>query len=146
MRFFPIIPAALALGGVAASATAQNPSRVTRISPSPLVGRAYSLRGDSPNAVIGITTSGGSSIRDTLGVFVMSVDDAGPAAKAGIEEGNRIASINGVDLRASRADEDDILLRTSNARRLEREIAKLKAGDDADLRVYAGGQYRTVKV
>ena len=37
-----------------------------------------------------------------LGVFVMSVDDGGPAAKAGIEEGSRIASINGVDVRGKR--------------------------------------------
>ena len=43
------------------------------------------------------------SSRDTLGVFVMSVEDGGPAAKAGIEEGTRIASINGVDVRGAHA-------------------------------------------
>ena len=87
------------------------------------------------------------SSRDTLGVFVMSIEDGGPAAKAGIEEGTRIASINGVDVRGrASTDEDDYVLRTSNVRRLERELAKVKPGEDVDLRVYFGGQHRNVKV
>ena len=43
----------------------------------------------------------------------------GPAAKAGIEEGSRIASINGVDVRGHRTDDDDdYVFRTSNVSRL----------------------------
>ena len=87
------------------------------------------------------------SARDSLGVFVMSVDDNGPAAKAGIEEGARIASINGVDVRGhARGDDDDYVLRTSNVNRLEREVSRLKPGDDVELRVYFNGQSRNVKV
>ena len=87
------------------------------------------------------------SSRDSIGVFVMSVEDGGPAAKAGIEEGSRIASVNGVDLRGkSSRDEEDYLMRTVNVSRLEREIARVKPGDDVDLRIYYNGQYRNVKV
>ena len=93
---------------------------------------------------IGIAMTG--SRRDTLGVFVMSVDDSGPAARAGIEEGNRIASINGVDLRVAKEDAGDDALASTKVRRLQREVAKLDPGDDAELRVYANGQFRTVHV
>jgi C-terminal processing protease CtpA/Prc len=99
---------------------------------------------DRPTLGIGLSVSG--SVRDTLGVFVMSVDDNGPAAKAGIEEGNRIASINGVDVRARRGDEDEWALRSASINRLQREIQRVKPGDDVELRVYSGGQYRTIKV
>ena len=87
------------------------------------------------------------SSRDTIGVFVMGVEDSGPAAKAGIEEGSRIASINGVDLKGRTPDDqEDYVFRKSNVTRLGDEVSKLKAGDVADLRVYSGGQYRNVKV
>jgi membrane-associated protease RseP (regulator of RpoE activity) len=77
----------------------------------------------------------------------MGVDDGSPAAKAGIEEGSRIASINGVDVRGRRSSEDDdLMIRSSNISRLEREISRLKPGDDVDLRVYFNGQVRNVKM
>jgi S1-C subfamily serine protease len=103
-------------------------------------------RRDSERATLGINIGMTGSARDTLGVFVMSVEDNGPAAKAGIEEGSRIASINGVDVRGRHDDEDDIVLRTTNVNRLEREIGKVHPGDDVDLRVYYNGQYKNVKV
>ena len=102
---------------------------------------------DRPTLGISLAMTG--SARDTLGVFVLAVDDGGPAAKAGIVEGSRIASINGVDVRGSRPDtsDDDIFfVRSRGTDRLTREIERLKAGDDVDLRVYYNGQYRNVKV
>jgi Periplasmic protease len=101
----------------------------------------------SDRATLGINLAVTGSKRDTLGVFVLSVDESGPAEKAGIEEGSRIASINGVDVRGNRGeDDDDFGFRASNVSRLEREIARAKPGDDVDLRVYSNGQYRNVKV
>jgi hypothetical protein len=77
----------------------------------------------------------------------MGVEDGGPAAKAGIEEGSRIASINGIDVRGRHSsDDDDYVIRTSNISRLEREVSHLKPGDDVELRVYFNGQYRNVKM
>lgn len=130
-----------AAGVLAPSARAQNP-RVRVVEPP---ARAFSMFG-APQAVIGVTTSGSASSRDTLGVFVSEVQSGGPAEKAGIEEGNRIASINGVSLRLSSADIEDPEMASVMTRRLTRELDKLKPGDEVDLRVYAGGQFKNVKV
>jgi C-terminal processing protease CtpA/Prc len=120
--------------------------RVKTIAPADLY-RSQASRSADDRATLGIDLATTGSSRDTLGVFVLSVEDGGPAAKAGIEEGTRIASINGVDVRGHRsADNDDYLMRTSNAGRLEREVSRLKPGDDVDLRVYFAGQMRTVKL
>jgi serine protease Do len=94
---------------------------------------------------LGMSLGSTGSRRDTLGVFVMSVEENGPAAKAGIEEGNRIAAINGVDLRVSRDDAGDDMVSITRLNRLERELAKVKVGDPVELRVVANGQTRTVK-
>jgi C-terminal processing protease CtpA/Prc len=120
--------------------------RVKTVSPEDLSDRPTTRRRDSERASLGIGIGTTGSARDTLGVFVMSVTDDGPAAKAGIEEGARIASINGVDLRGRHdADEDEYAFRTANVGRLERELGKVKPGDDVDLRVYYNGQYKNVK-
>jgi PDZ domain len=100
---------------------------------------------DQNRAVLGIgTTSGG--MRDTLGLLVTEVTSGGPAEKAGIEEGDRLASVNGTDLRLSGADAQDQEMRGLMARRLVRVLAKLKAGDVATFRVEADGKTRDVKV
>jgi S1-C subfamily serine protease len=106
---------------------------------------AYAFEDDADRSVIGITTSSGS-VRDTLGVLVSSVTPGGPAEKAGLEEGNRIASINGVNLKLSSADVGDWEMSSVMSRRLTRELSKVKAGSDVELRVYGSGQTRTLKV
>jgi predicted metalloprotease with PDZ domain len=104
-------------------------------------------RSNDERATLGIQIAENGTSRDSLGVLVMGVEDNGPAAKAGIEEGSRIASINGVDLREkSSRDDEDTYNRTANVTRLERELQRLKPGDDADLRVYFNGQFKNVKV
>ena len=97
-----------------------------------------------PALGFGIGSSG--SLRDTLGVLVISVADSTPAARAGLEEGNRIAAINGVNLRVSREDAGDRYLGSAKARRLQDEISRLKPGDDVTLRVYSNGQFRDVRL
>jgi predicted metalloprotease with PDZ domain len=106
--------------------------------------RVSTRLGDRPTLGINFAVTGSS--RDTLGVFVMAVEDGGPAAKAGIEEGNRVAAINGVDVRARRGDEDEWFLRSTSLNRLQREIQRVRPGDDVELRVYSSGQYKNVKV
>jgi hypothetical protein len=109
--------------------------------------RADSLRkAAEERASLGISLGSTGSLRDTLGVLVMRVVEGGPADKAGIEEGSRIQAVDGVDLRASRADAEDEVEAGIFARRLSRAIAKKKAGEDVELRVYAAGQTRTVRV
>lgn len=120
--------------------------KLKTVDPEDLYDLLPSRRSESERATLGINIGTTGSSRDTLGVFVMAVEDAGPAAKAGIEEGSRIASINGVDLRGRRGDEEDGFFRATNANRLQREMAKVKPGDDVKLRVYYNGQYRDVTV
>jgi serine protease Do len=138
MRLIALSPALLAAGSIAA----QNPPRPVRIEPGAI---RMSVAGQ-PQAVIGITTSGAASSRDTLGVLVTSMRQGSPAEKAGIEEGNRIASVNGVSLKLNPADVGDDDMAGVMTRRLTRELDKLKPGDEVDLRVYSEGQSKSVKV
>ena len=110
--------------------------------------RVYSYgtsRYDDDRAAIGVTTSSGG-MRDTLGLLVQSVTAGGPADKAGIEEGNRLVSINGVSLKLSAADAGEGDMDGIANRRLIRELEKIKPGDEVNLSVWAGGQSKAVKV
>jgi S1-C subfamily serine protease len=130
----------------AASLQAQNPGDVR------IGGQVFGPGGfgmvtpDMPRAVIGVGTSSGATSRDTIGVLVSTVRAGSPAEKAGIEEGNRIASINGVNLKLSAADIGDEQMAGVISRRLNRELDKLKPSDEVDLRIYAGGQTKALKV
>ena len=97
-------------------------------------------------AVLGINFSITGSKRDTMGVFVTSVSEDGPAEKAGIMEGDRIAAINGVSLKMSKDDLEDSWVASSRLSRLSREVGKGKPGDVVELTVVSGGRARPVKV
>jgi hypothetical protein len=97
-------------------------------------------------AALGIQLSSTGTMRDTLGVFVASVTPKGPAENAGIYEGDRIVSFNGVDLRVNSADAGDSYAAGLPARRLTREVQKLAPGNTATLRVWSGGRTRDVQV
>src|SRR5471030_1233670 len=100
---------------------------------------------DRDRAMLGVTT--GSSVkRDTLGLLIEEVTPGSPAEKAGLEEGNRIASINGVSLKLSREDAGESDMSGTMTNRLVREMRKLKAGDDVSLDVWNGRSYKSVKV
>jgi len=96
-------------------------------------------------SMIGVSTSS-TGERDTLGLLVTGVTPNGPAEKAGIVEGNRIAAINGVNLRLAAADAGQDDMQGITARRLTRELGKVEPGTEVDLRVYADGQWKNVKV
>jgi predicted metalloprotease with PDZ domain len=146
MRFSTFIPSAVAVCAAASSIGAQAP-RITRIGPGAIVGGgAGGVFESQPRAVIGIGTTSAASSRDTLGVLVSTVRPGSPAEKAGIEEGNRIGSINGVSLTLSAADIGDEQMANVLSRRLNRELDKLRPGDEVDLRVFASGQTKSIKV
>ena len=97
-------------------------------------------------AALGLQISTTGTRRDTIGVFVSSVTPKGPAENAGVIEGDRIVSINGVDLRVSSADAEDSYASGLATRRLQREVAKLAPGARVNLRVWSGGRVRDVQV
>jgi predicted metalloprotease with PDZ domain len=96
-------------------------------------------------AVLGVSTSSGG-VRDTLGLLITSITAGGPADRAGLEEGNRIAAINGTNLRLSSVDAGESDMQGMVSRRLTRELGKVKPGDQVELRVWQNGQYRTMRV
>lgn len=97
-------------------------------------------------AAIGVSVQTTGTKRDTLGVFIVRVTPDGPAEKTGIVEGDRIASINGVDLRVAAADVEDSYTAGLASHRLTREMQKLAPGTAVSLRVYSGGRIRDVSV
>jgi hypothetical protein len=97
-------------------------------------------------AALGLQLRTTGTKRDTLGVFVETVTPKGPAEIAGIIEGDRIASINGVDLRTQAGDIDDSYANGLAAHRLSREVQKLTPGSRVNLRIYSGGRFRDVQV
>lgn len=104
------------------------------------------FRRNADRAVLGISLGGNGSRRDTLGVLVVGVANEGPAAKAGIDEGDRVAAINGVDLRVAGEDAGDWQASNARINRLNRAMENVKAGDAVELRVYSNGQTKTVRV
>ena len=111
--------------------------------------RQIFIRGDSARmnrAAVGLELRSTGTRRDTLGVFVTAVTKGGPAEAAGIIEGDRIAAINGVDLRTSAADVEDEYTNGLSSHRLTREVQKLTPGTRATLRVYSQGRFRDVVV
>ncbi|HEX7938338.1 MAG TPA: PDZ domain-containing protein [Gemmatimonadaceae bacterium] len=136
------VPLAMAVAGDAAAQVRTEARAYT------VPGRAFSFstsNDDGDRAVIGITTSTGSA-RDTLGVLISSVYQGGPADKAGIEEGSRVVSVNGVNLKLAAADVGDMDMSGQMTRRLTRELGKVKAGDEVELKVYTAGQTKTIKI
>src|SRR5256885_2587811 len=97
-------------------------------------------------AALGLELRTTGTRRDTLGVFVEAVTPKGPAEAAGIVEGDRIAAINGVDLRTTSADTEDSYTNGLASHRLTREVQKLTPGTRVTLRVYSGGRVRDVQV
>jgi S1-C subfamily serine protease len=93
---------------------------------------------------LGISVSATGSRRDTLGLFVARVVTDGPAEKAGIVEGDRIAYINGVDVRVPREDAEDAWAASARANRFTRELRKVAPGDRVTLRLWSGGRWRDV--
>ncbi|MGQ0767404.1 MAG: PDZ domain-containing protein [Gemmatimonadota bacterium] len=112
----------------------------------PQIARTLTMLSGAPDrAMIGVST-GTSGKRDTLGLLVTDVVPAGPAARAGIEEGDRLQSVNGVNLRLAEADAGEADMEGVALRRLTRELSRLKAGDEAEVGVYREGQARTVRI
>lgn len=146
MRITTLLAAAAVSSGAIHTATAQAGSRARVIAP-PAPSGAYRIDGEPEHrAALGIGTSATGTLRDTLGLIITSVTAGSPAEKAGLEEGNRLAAINGTSLRTSAGDVEDGEMSSALTRRLTRELAKSKPGDEVSLSVYRDGRMQTMKV
>lgn len=107
---------------------------------------AQEPRGTDPDvgAMLGMNVSVSGSDRDTLGLLISNIARGGPADEAGLDEGNRLAAINGVSLRVDRESAGQRDASDGVFRRLARELAELRSGDDVSLRIFGSGRFRTV--
>lgn len=101
---------------------------------------------DDQRGAIGVSVGSSGSVRDTLGLFVSSVVGGGPVEKAGVIEGERIAAVNGVDVRVPKEDVEDAQATSARVSRFVREVRKVAPGGQVTLRVYGNGRYRDVSV
>ncbi len=109
--------------------------------------RAYSdsaRRQAADRPALGLTLGGTGSARDTLGLFVSAVAAGGPAERAGVVEGDRVAALNGVDLRVPREERDAPEAADARRARFTRELARVRPGDRVTLRLWGDGRWRTV--
>lgn len=97
-------------------------------------------------ALLGIEVSMSGTSRDTLGVLVSSVAPGSPAARAGLQERERIAEVNGMSLRVSREDVGSADAQALVFRRLARELEPLRPGDAVSMRVFSGTRARTITI
>lgn len=140
--------ALLALGAAPSLTTAQS----RRFPPDPASSRRVRVTvadndaAPDPRTVLGLVVGTSGTDRDTLGLLVTQVLRDGPAERAGIDEGNRIAEIDGVSLRVDPSDIGRSGPSDAAMRRLARTLSGLHDADQARLRVYGGGRYRTVTV
>ena len=107
---------------------------------------AQGSRGSDPDVsvILGMSVSVSGSDRDTLGLLISNIARGGPADEAAIDEGNRLAAINGVSLRVDREALGQRDASDGVFRRLARELAELRSGDDVSLRIFGSGRFRTV--
>lgn len=136
-----------ALLAVSAAAGAQTPAPTPQAERERIVRRVTTTDSAALNrASLGVTLSRTGTRRDTLGIFISAVAENGPAERAGIFEGDRIAAINGVDVRTAASDVGDSYLAGVAQRRLTMEMRRLTAGQRVSLRVWSAGRYKDVQV
>lgn len=95
---------------------------------------------------LGVTPRASSGPADTLGLLLDDVDSNLPAGKAGIEDGARLVSIDGIDLRVDPRDLGDSAAERLPESRLRRQLERKKPGETVTLVVYRSGRTETKRV
>lgn len=101
---------------------------------------------DAARMLLGMTLGTSGTDRDTLGLLVTQVLRDGPADRGGIDEGNRVAEIDGVSLRLDPVDIGRQSAIDAVMRRLSRTLRGLQGGEQAALRVFAAGKFKNANV
>ena len=100
----------------------------------------------SGRRVLGVSFSERGSMRDTSGLMIVSVAQGGAADSAGLFEGDRVASINGVDLRVAVSDAGESEAATARVSRFRRTMNAAPDSQPVRLEVISEGKRRTVSV
>jgi S1-C subfamily serine protease len=101
---------------------------------------------DASRMLLGMTLGTSGTDRDTLGLLVTQVLRDGPSDRAGIDEGNRLAEIDGVSLRLDPVDVGRQSAIDALMRRLTRTLRGLQGGEQATLRVFSAGKFKNANV
>lgn len=146
MRVFKTLPTAALLALLIAPRAAH--SQLRRF-PADQGTRRASTDSDVPadtRGLLGIAVGTSGTDRDTLGLLVTQVLREGPGDRAGIDEGNRLAEIDGVSLRLDPADVGRSSATDAVMRRLTRTLHGMQSGEQATLRIFGAGKFRNVTV
>jgi S1-C subfamily serine protease len=96
--------------------------------------------------VLGVGLSQRGSMRDTAGLLITSITSGGAADKAGLNEGDRLVSIDGVDLRVPAADAGTSEGADARVSRMRRHLDALSDSQAVQLDVLSEGRRRTVSI
>jgi len=97
-------------------------------------------------SLLGLALGVSGTDRDTLGLLVTEVVRGSSAAAAGIDEGTRVAELNGIDLRLSPGDVGDRDVADAVQRRLARSLRAVQPGATVRARFYEGSRLRAVSL
>jgi hypothetical protein len=96
--------------------------------------------------VLGVSFAERGSMRDTAGLLITGITAGGAADKAGIAEGDRLVSIDGIDLRVPAADAGTPEGAQARVARLRRTLNAVKDSAPVRLEVLTDGRRRTISV
>ena len=96
--------------------------------------------------VLGVSFSERGSMRDTAGLLIVTVTSGGAADKAGLNEGDRIVSIDGIDLRVPASDAGTSEGVSARVSRFRRALDAARDSQAVKLDVLSDGRHRTVSI
>ena len=122
----------------------RNLTRRVVLSESPLASTFRAMT--TARRVLGVSFAQRGSSRDTAGLLIVSVSSGGAADKAGLNEGDRVVSVDGIDLRVSAADAGTSDGVTARVSRFRRALDAARDSQPVKLDVLSDGRRRTVSV
>ena len=111
---------------------------------SPMAARLRTM--STSRRVLGISFSQRGSMRDTAGLLIASVSSGGAADKAGLNEGDRIVSVDGVDLRVPASDAGSSEGVNARVSRFRRALDAARDSQPVKLEVLSESRRRTISV
>jgi S1-C subfamily serine protease len=116
------------------------------LSESPLARTFGAMRERTGRRVLGVSFSQRGSMRDTAGLLITDISSGGAADRAGLSEGDRVISVDGVDLRVSAADAGSSEGVEARISRLRRALDAAKDSQPVRVEVLSDGRRRTVSL